>query len=275
MPDWDLVCGVPSDGIDYADTNDTGFTPAEIMGGDSIHHTNHRSTQRMTARTYQLDPNAAKAANSGGARITEAGPFVGKITQAWHEVNQNGTEAFVFSFESANGQKAGQIALYTHNGEGKELPSFDTVCSLLAVLRLRGIRPKPGKVTVYDYDRQEEVIKDKDTYPEVAGKAVGVFFRLEEYVKQRGQNAGEIGTRLIVHGFFDPASKLMAGEILDQQREPKQYERELAYVEREPVKKAKNTGQARQRAAMQNVGMGGTSTAGGFDDGFADDDIPF
>lgn len=229
----------------------------------------------MTARTYQLDTQAAKAANSGGARITEAGPFVGKITQAWHEVNQNGTEAFVFSFEAKNGQKAGPIALYTHNKAGDKLPSFDTVCSLLAVLRLRGIRPAQGQVTVYDYDKQQDVTKQKDIYPEVAGKDVGVFFRLEEYVRQRGQNAGTTGTRLIVHGFFGPASKLMAGEILDKQAEAKQYERELAYVEREPVKKAKNAGQAQHRAAAQNMGMGGASTAGGFADDFADDDIPF
>lgn len=229
----------------------------------------------MNARTYQLDPQAARDANSGGKRITEAGAIAGKITQAWHEKNDRGTEAFVFSFEADNGQAAGPIALYTHNGKGEDLPSFDTVCSLLACLRLRGIRPAAGQVTVYDYDQQKDVTKPKDVYPELAGKRIGVLFRLEEYVKQRGQSAGEIGTRLVVHGFYDAGSRLMAGEILDQVKEPKQFDRELAYIEANPVKKLKNAPQGGQRGGQQ----GGYSAAGGqqgsFNDDFADDDIPF
>lgn len=231
----------------------------------------------MNARTYQLDPQAARDANSGGRRITEAGAVVGKITQAWHEKNDRGTEAFVFSFEANNGQTAGPIALYTHNGKGEDLPSFDTVCSLLACLRLRGIRPAPGKVTVYDYETQQDVTKPKDVYPELTGKAIGVLFRLEEYVKQRGQSAGEVGTRLVVHGFYDPATTLMAGEILDQAREPKQYARELAYVEANPVKKLKGGGTG-ARGGAPNRDRPDTAHAnqqGAFVDDFADDDIPF
>lgn len=226
----------------------------------------------MNARTYNLDPNAAKSANSGGKRITEAGRFTGVISQAWHETNDNGTEAFVFSFKADNGQEAGPISLYTHNRAGEALPSFDTLCSLMACLRLRSLAPAPGRVTVYDYDNQQDVTKQKDVYQPLFGKRIGVLFRQEEYTKRRGQQAGEKGTRLIVHGFFDPATHLMAAEILDQQKEAKQYERELAYVEANPVKPERNSGGQRGGYGGQQPPHMGTPPMA---DDFADDDIPF
>jgi hypothetical protein len=132
------------------------------------------------ARDYTLDTNAAKEANTGGKRITEPGEYIGTFKQAWYEVNQNGTELVNFTFVCENGQEAGPLALYTHNNKGEELPSFKTFHAILACAKQRGVKAVQGQVTLWDYDKNAEVVKAKDTYPALVGQRIGLVLTTED-----------------------------------------------------------------------------------------------
>ena len=237
----------------------------------------------MAARSYDLDTNAAREANSGGKRITEAGAYLGKIKQAWAETNDNGTEGVFLSFEADNGQEAGPLALYTFNSKGDPLPSFKTLSAILACCKLRSIRPRPGQIEVYDYDKQEVVKKNKAIFPELFGKEIGFVFQLEEYVKQRGENEGKVGTRLVIFAPYEAGSERMAAEILDSAREATALHRVIEYIEKNPVKPLKDKDRRKAEQASQGGGYGG-GYGSGYGSGqqsappvndFHDDDIPF
>lgn len=161
------------------------------------------------ARTYAYDAQAAAEATSGGKRITEHGHYKGKFKFAWAETNQNGTESVNFIFESDTGQQAGPLPLYTHKGDGTELYSFKTLQAIIGCLRLKGIKPQPGSVTLWDYDAKSEVSKQKDIFPALMGRPVGVILTTEDYVG----NDGKQRTRLLLSGAFTADTEQMANEL--------------------------------------------------------------
>jgi hypothetical protein len=211
------------------------------------------------ARDYNLDPEAAKQANTGGKRITESGGYAGTFKAAFYEKNEKGTEAVHLMFESDAGQEVGPLAIYTHKGDGTTLPGFNALNALMTCLKVRALESKRGKVDLYDFDSQKMVTKDKDVYPALVGKRVGLVLRREEYEKR----SGEIGERMTLAASYDPDSRLMASEILGKVAEPAALDRMLDWVDKNPVKHLKN---GRPAAA---------STARTAADDFVDDDIPF
>lgn len=212
------------------------------------------------AREYALDTQAAKDANSGGKRIKESGKYVGTFKAAWYEQNDKGTESVHFLLESNDGQEAGPLALYTHNGKGETLPSFKTFNAILTCLKLRNVRAKPGKVELYDYSSGGMVQKEKEMYPDMAGKPIGLVMQREEYEKQDGS----IGERMIIVGPFDPASGRMAAEVLDN-KPATSLDGLMKWVEANPVKKLR--GARHQQGASASHQQPASS--------FDDDDIPF
>jgi hypothetical protein len=217
------------------------------------------------ARDYILDAQAAKEANTGGMRITESGRYTGRFTAAWYEQNDKGTESVHFLFKADDGREAGPLALYTHNGAGEPLPSYKTFNAILTCLKVRGIKAVQGKVALYDYNAGGMVEKVKPLYPELANKPIGLLLQGEEYAK----SSGDIGTRMIIVGPFDPATGKMAAEILAN-TEPKALASLERWLEVNPVKKLKNRPSTpADRYADSHAGSG--SGAGGA----FDDDIPF
>lgn len=212
------------------------------------------------ARDYALDTQAAKEANNGGKRIKDSGRYVGKFKAAWYEQNDKGTESVHFLFESDEGQEAGPLALYTHNGKGEALPSYKTFNAILTCLKLRGVKAQNGKVSLYDFDANGVVEKTKPLYPELAGKPVGLVLQREEYEKK----SGEVGERMIIVGPFEPATGRMAVEILDN-TEAHSLDGLLRWLESNPVKKLRGARRAEQPAHAD----------ASYGSNFADDDIPF
>lgn len=164
------------------------------------------------ARDYQLDAAAAKEANNGGKRITEPGEYIGTFKQAWYEVNQNGTESVNFTFLTEGGQEAGPLALYTHNGKGEELPSYKTFHAILACMKQRGIKAQRGDVTLWDYDQKAEVVKQKDTYPALAGPRIGLILTSEDYDGRNG-----VKQRIVIGAPFNADTRQMAQEVLNNE----------------------------------------------------------
>lgn len=165
----------------------------------------------MAARTYALDEQAAKEATQGGKRITEAGCYEGRLKFAWEEENEKGTVSVNLVFESDSGQTAGPLAVYTFNGKGEELRGFKTINSIIACMKLKGIRPQPGMVTLWDYDTRAEVQKQKDTFPSLVGPRIGLILTTEDYEKRDGN----IGSRLNISAAYNPDTRQMANEVID------------------------------------------------------------
>lgn len=211
------------------------------------------------AREYTLNPESAKKANSGGKRITEAGLYAGKFRAAFYEKNDRGTESVTFLFNAENGQEAGPLTLYTHKGDGSELSGFDAMNALMTCMKVRSLSAKRAPVELYDYSSGGMVTKQKEIYPDLMDKPVGIALRLEEYEKQNG----EIGERLVIAGSYDPSTRLTASEILSKQTQPKAIDQMAAWLEKNPVKPLKGKPAARKPVT--------TAAA----DDFADDDIPF
>lgn len=213
-------------------------------------------------REYNLDTAAAKDANSGGKRITEPGPYLGKFKSAWYEQNDKGTESVNLIFAAENGQEVGPLALYTHNGSGEPLPSYKTLNAIMACMTVRKLEAKPGQVTVYDFDRKAEVTKDKTCYPALEGKRVGLVLQGEEYENRNG----EIKTRMLVAAAYDAETLRMADEVLSGATEAHSLPKYLAWFEGNKVKPLRGKSGRPQ---------GGQSQMAQPTDDFIDDDIPF
>lgn len=215
------------------------------------------------SRNFDLDTAAAKDANSGGKRITEPGAYTGKFRAAFYEKNQNGTESVNLMFVSDSGQEVGPLALYTHNSKGEPLPSYKTLNAIMACMRLRKLDSQQGKVTLYDFDQQADVAKEKEVYPALAGARVGLVLQGEEYENNRG----EIKTRMIIGAPFDAESRRMADEVLSQAESAKALDRYLEWFERNKIKPLRNGTPATR---VQKAAQGQPAN-----NDFVDDDIPF
>lgn len=186
-------------------------------------------------RTYALDTKAAKQANSGGKRITEAGAYTGEFRHAWHEVNDKGTEGVFFLFVSSDGREAGPLALYTHNSEGKALPGFNMLNAIMVCGRVKEMTTKPAMVELWDYETKKSMPKKKNIFTALTSKPIGLLLRIEDY-KDRN---GDVRQRLVIHGAFEPHSRFMAGEILEHATEPKALDAVVEWLLENPVKQLK------------------------------------
>jgi hypothetical protein len=214
------------------------------------------------ARAFNLDPTAAREANTGGKRITETGKYIGTLLAAFYEKNQNGTESVNFMFESDQKQEAGPLVLYTHNSAGEALHGNKVLNALMVCVRQKSLSVKPGTVQLYDYDANAVVAKQKETYPELTGKKIGLVLRKEEY--HNGQ--GELRYRILIEAPFEAETELMAAEILDKSAQPKALAKFMEHIMANPVRKAKQQRQPANNSSAQSFQAPATDY---------DDDFPF
>lgn len=179
-------------------------------------------------RTYELDSAAAKDANSGGKRISEPGAYTGAFRAAWWEQNDKGTESVHLIFVSDAGQEAGPLALYTHRGNGDELPSYKMLNAIMACMKQRKLSVKRGKVKLWDSTAGEEVEKEKDIYPELIGPRIGLVLQGEEYENREGK----IKQRLLIAAPYEAATRKMADEVLTSATDAHALDRYLAWFEK-------------------------------------------
>lgn len=213
------------------------------------------------ARSYALDTQAAKEANTGGKRITETGKYLGTITAAFYEQNQRGTESVNIMFTSDNGQEVGPLNLYTHNGSGEELAGYKMLNALMTCAKVKALNWKTGPLELYDFDEQRVVTKQKECAVELSGKKIGLVLQQEEYEK----SAGGIGERMVISAPFEHATELMAAEILSGQKQPSALGNFMQFIAKNPVRKLRKSGQQQSQPASQQTG----------DYDKFDDDIPF
>lgn len=213
---------------------------------------------------YQLDPQAARHADTAGATIKEIGKYVGEFIQAKDVVTKKGGRGIEFIFKSQNGQKA-NLAIYTMGANGDRYQGYDTLMAIMTCMQLRGIRPAQGKVTRYDYDSKQEVVEEGTVFPDLH-KPIGVLLETEDYEKKDGS----IGTRMVLKNVFQPSTELTASEILDKKTQPVMLPKMVEGLRHRPLKGAKAP------APRNDDGFGGPPVGHPASSGFDDDSsIPF
>jgi len=203
---------------------------------------------------YNLDTDAAKQADSTGARISESGKYVGVFTTAKKVLSKQGTQGIEFTFKAVNGQTADYLSVWTVNRDGDQIFGYKQLMAIMTCLKVRGIDSKD--VTVEEYDRNTNSMQPVriEAFPDLQDKPIGVLLQMEEYEKKDGS----VGEKATFAGFFDARTEQVATEILEK-KEPEILAKLVTQLV--PVKKLKG-----HRAAPQ--------AGGNLPDDFGSD-IPF
>jgi hypothetical protein len=213
---------------------------------------------------YNLDPQAARQADTSGAIIKDIGKYVGEFTQAKDIVSKKGGRGIEFVFKSNSGQKA-NLAIYTMGADGSKYQGYDLLMAIMTCLQTRSITPVPAPVKRWDYDTRQEVIEQGTVFKELH-KPIGVLLETEDYLK----NDGTTATKLVLKNVFQAETELTASEILDKKTQPSALAKMVEGLRHRPLKGA--------RPLPQNGNDIGSIPAGhpassGFDD--MEDEIPF
>lgn len=210
---------------------------------------------------YNLDADAARKADTGGAAIKEIGKYVGEFTQAKEIMSKKtGTKGIEFAFKANTGQKT-NLSIYTMSASGEKYQGYEALMAIMTCMKLRSITPTVGKATKYDFDQRKEVIEECSIFPELC-KPIGLLLETEDYPKQDGTT----GTRMVLKNVFQAGTELTASEILDRKTQPEQLGKMVSALRHHPLKAAKPMPTRHAEPAM----TGGS----GFDD-LDDGSIPF
>jgi hypothetical protein len=188
------------------------------------------------ARVYNLDTQAAKDANTGGKRISETGKYMGTITAAFYEKNPKGTESVNLMFVGDSGQEVGPLNLYTHNSSGEPLSGYKQLNALMTCAKVKALNWNKERLSLYDFDSQSMVEKEKECAIELKGKRIGLVLQQEEYQKQNG----DIGERMVIAAPFEYGTELMAGEILTKKTDASSLGGFMYFIAKNPIRKLRN-----------------------------------
>jgi hypothetical protein len=205
---------------------------------------------------YNLDPNAARKADTQGNQIKELGKYIGAITQAEDITAKTGTKGLNLYFTSDAGQKT-KVSIYTQKADGTQLGGYYLLQAMLTCLQLRSLSPKQGTITVYDFDQKKDVTKQASIFPELC-KPIGFLLGTEDYLKQDGG----VGSRMVLRGVFQASTELTASEIFDRKTVPEALPKMVQALKHNPLKTAPMA--QRTHAAMPDDQTFGT-----------DEDFPF
>lgn len=211
---------------------------------------------------YTLNTQLAREADTQSNYLTETGKYIGRFTRAERLISKKGTEGIGFTFENAS-KMSTKFDLWLKNASGEDLPALKTLSAILVCLKLKDIKPAPGKVERYDFETKTKNIVDAEIFPGLLNKPIGLVFQKTEYEKMRdGALTGETGWRLEPLVPFEAQSELTASEILDRKTQPERLPRVVASLTDKPLKN-----KSAQKPAA--------SSANTVNSGNLDEDIPF
>lgn len=219
---------------------------------------------------FKLDTDAARKAGQPG-RIQATGRYKGQIVAAWHEESQGGAQGFKCQFKSDDGQHA-EIAVWTHNKDGKALSGANLIHALMACTSLRELTASAGTVKLYDRKEQKDVDKPRQVYAALAGKPVGLFLEAEKSLFTKDDGSDGEFIRMNLAAPFRAEDGKMAKEILDKSPKAEAADKYEAWLMARPMRTQDRRVQPGfDRGAGHADASYGERAGGGFDD----DDIPF
>lgn len=216
------------------------------------------------ARTYNLNPAAAKQSESFGGRIQTTGRYVGTFTRAEAVQSSKGTDGVEFSFKSESGESADYLTLWTYNAKGEELRGNQMLAAIMTVLRVKALNSKVMTLEKWDRDIGARAPMQCDVYPDLMNKPVGVLLQMEEYQAKDGSSKW----RPVIWGVFDAATGMTPSEILEKKTKAERLAELEAKLTDKPMANAPRAQAAPQARREPAMAAGGDMTD-------MDDDIPF
>lgn len=180
---------------------------------------------------YQLNTEAAKAADAMNSRIEDTGKYIGVFTRAEAVKSKKNTIGIDMSFKSDDGQTADYLSVWTHNSEGKEIYGFKQLMAIMTCLRLKSLTKTNAVIEKYDTELKQRVKVSADVYMELTGKPIGLLLQREAYMKDNGTE----GFKLNLVGFFDAETELTASEILGKKTQPELLAKMVAQLKDKPL----------------------------------------
>ena len=176
---------------------------------------------------YALNPQDARASESS-PRITETGAYTGTFTKALSVKSNAGTVGIEFEFEDGTTKATADfLTIYTHKADGTPVFGNKVISALMTCLKLREFSDTVGTVDIWDSVQKKKVPQQASIYPDLMNKPIGVLLQAEEYFT----SSGEPRMRMVLAGFFEASTRLMATEILDKKATPQQLDRLLASLQ--------------------------------------------
>jgi hypothetical protein len=177
-----------------------------------------------------LNPKQAKDYGNVIGRITDSGLYSVEITRAELITSKKGTKGVEFAIKDSAGATADYLSIWTHNSAGDEIAGMNALQALMTCLKLKTIETTNMPAKKYVEGRIQEV--EIEGFKDFLGKPIGFILRKELYTKNNGGD----GERMMVSGFYEPESGMVASEILDKSTQPVQLEKFRGWLTRSPVK---------------------------------------
>jgi hypothetical protein len=180
-----------------------------------------------------LNSNDARKADSFATVIRESGKYVGTITRAEKLLSKNKVEGVGFSFKTDDNASANYLDLYTVKPNGEKLRGYSIVQAIMCCTKVKSA--DDGKITFDRWDTNERrmVQATADGYPALMGKRIGLVLQKELATHSV---TGEDTERLNIVAVFEPATGLMASEILDQKTKGERLEGIVKMIQANPVR---------------------------------------
>lgn len=183
---------------------------------------------------YNLDTNAARAADSISARLSESGKYIGTFTRAEETKSTKGTHGVSFSFSSDTGEQTDFLDLWTINANGEQLAGFKALQAIMTCTKAKTLTATAMNVGKYDKDAKKSVPTNITGYPELTGKRIGLL--LQKEISDNPNDMTKPYSNLRIVGCFDAESELTAGEILDRKTQPQQLAKHVEWLTNNPVR---------------------------------------
>jgi hypothetical protein len=199
-----------------------------------------------------LKANAAEArqADNRSSFINETGKYIGVITRAERLLSRNKATGLGLSFKDDSGATANYLDLYTHNADGKTLPSNSIVNALLVCLRTKEV--PDGEIEVERWDKEAKTTYKEMApgYPSLIGKRIGFLFQRE--LSDNDNDPSKPNDRVIIYGVFEADTEFTASEILDKSVKPEKVAKMVEYLASHPVNdRRKNKGNQQSNHSQQ------------------------
>lgn len=214
---------------------------------------------------FNLDPNAAKAADVKSATIQASGKYKGRITVAEYiENQQKGSKNIRIAFKSDAGQEASFFLNMVYAGSTINDSNHKMLSAILACLKMRSTgNPAAGKVEKWNKDKQARELVDASVFPDMAGKEIGFLIQME--IEKNSENGYP---RPTIYMPFEASSEKTASEVLANPpvMQGTTLEKAVAYIAEHSIVDRRKHGQVAQKHEQQAATQGA--------DAF-DNDIPW
>lgn len=212
---------------------------------------------------FNLDTNAARAADNKSAFIDEAGKYIGLFTRAeYMEKKETGSTGIGFTYKTNAGAEAQFYVNLSYQHGTRNDGGHALLNAIMACLQLRKVEaPRTITVEKWNSDSQQREKVQVYGFPELMDKPIGLLLQMEIE-----KNSEKGNPRPTIYAPFSAESEKTASEILDPNcKSPAKLEKMVQQVMKKPVIDRRPAGSRTQQQSQQQAPA----------DDFDDSEIPF